>query len=113
MTLLSFALDHLSQPIDAFGDTRAVNGVGLLNVPGTICDLTKVHLLGDLLLRVRIWQIRLICEKEHRQLSVPYVYRVRVSSHNSLSFLATYLRAEEASQVRFVQLRSANHLQHR
>ena len=73
IALLSFALDHLSQPVDTFGNTRAVNCIRLLYVPRPIRDFTKVHLLGYLLLRCCIGKVRLVCEKEHWQLSVPYI----------------------------------------
>ena len=81
----SLALDHLRQPVDALGDSRAVDGVRLLNVPRSVRNLTKAQLLRDFLLALRVWQVWFVRKEEHWKLPISNIYKQNEHNEDLIS----------------------------
>ena len=81
----SLALDHLRQPVDALGDSRAVDGVRLLNVPRSVRNLTKAQLLCDFLLALRVWQVWFVRKEEHWKLPISNIYKPNEHNEDLIS----------------------------
>ena len=81
----SLALDHLRQPVDALGDSRAVDGVRLLNVPRSVRNLTKAQLLRDFLLALRVWQVWFVRKEEHWKLPISNIYKQNEHNEDIIS----------------------------
>ena len=81
----SLALDHLRQPVDALGDSRAVDGVRLLNVPRSVRNLTKAQLLRDFLLTLRVWQVWFVRKEEHWKLPISNIYKPNEHNEDLIS----------------------------